>query len=107
MALLKSEVDSHSGNLHEAPNSEIEEELSRIWSRVLKVENISRHDNFFDLGGSSLLATEIVMRIYDVFGVELPIRIIFELKTIKELAGEIDNIYSEALGYEMDEGIID
>jgi len=81
----------------ESPQGEIEEELARIWSETLKVSPIGRNDNFFELGGDSLLATTILHKIQDVFYVELPLRAIFELQTIKALAEEIDNIYHETI----------
>jgi amino acid adenylation domain-containing protein len=60
-----------------APESPIEIELAAIWERVLKVERIGIHQNFFDLGGHSLMATQIITEIRSVFHVELPLRILF------------------------------
>jgi len=77
----------------ESSQSEIEDELARIWSETLKVYPIGRNDNFFELGGDSLLATAILHKIQDEFYVELPLRTIFELQTIKALAEEIGTIY--------------
>ena len=91
---------------YEVPVGEIEEELARIWSDILNIWRIGRDDNFFELGGNSLQAGRIINNIYEVFGMELPVRTIFELQTVKALAEEINNIYDEALGDEMDEGII-
>ena len=82
----------------EFPQGEIEKELAQIWSETLKVSPIGRNDGFFELGGDSLLATTILHKIQDIFGVELPLRVIFELQTIKALAKVIDNIYSRAIG---------
>ena len=91
---------------YETPVGEIEKELTRIWSGALKIEKICRHDNFFELGGNSLLAAKIIYNIHEIFGMELPVRKIFELQTVKALAEEINNIYEEVLGDEIDEGII-
>jgi acyl carrier protein len=91
---------------YEAPIGEIEVELARIWSGVLKVENVGRNDNFFEMGGNSLQASRIINLIYEVFGMELPIRTIFELQTVKALAQKIEDTYNEVLGEEMEEGII-
>ncbi len=92
---------------YEIPVGEIEEELTRIWSSVLKIEKIGRHDNFFELGGNSLMASRIINLIYEVFGMELPVRTIFELQTVKAIAQKIEDTYNEVLGEEeMDEGVI-
>ena len=92
---------------YEAPVGEIEEELARIWSDIFKIEKIGRHDNFFELGGNSLMASRIINLIYEVFGMELPVRAIFELQTVKAIAQKIEDTYNEVLGEgEMDEGVI-
>ena len=88
----------------ESPRGEIEEELARIWSETLKIFPIDRSAGFIELGGDSLLATTILHKIQDVFGVELPLRTIFELQTIRALAEAIDNIYIGTIGDAMDEG---
>ena len=83
--------------VYEPPQGEIEEELTRIWSKTLRVSPVGRTDSFFELGGDSLLATAILHKIQDVFCMELPLRIIFELQTIKALAEAIDNTYAETI----------
>jgi len=88
----------------ESPRDEIEEELARIWVETLKPFPVDRNTGFIELGGDSLLATTILHKIQDVFGVELPLRTIFELQTIRALAEAIDNIYIGAIGDAMDEG---
>jgi acyl carrier protein len=91
----------------EPPVGEIEEELALIWSKVLKIKKVGRHDNFFELGGDSLKASRIIIEICDFFGMELPIRVVFELQTIKDLSKKIEETYNEVLGEEeMDEGFI-
>ena len=67
-----------------------EELLATLWQSLLKAKSIGRQDNFFELGGHSLLATQLVARIRDSFGVEVPVRKIFEQSVLSELAGEID-----------------
>ncbi|MBT4880467.1 MAG: non-ribosomal peptide synthase/polyketide synthase [Alphaproteobacteria bacterium] len=65
-----------------APRNEVEQELCLIWQKVLKLRQISIHDNFFKIGGHSLLATQIISRVRSQFQVELPLRDIFEYPTI-------------------------
>ncbi|MCX8130383.1 MAG: amino acid adenylation domain-containing protein [Clostridia bacterium] len=73
-----------------APSGSTEERLANLWSEVLGVERISVNANFFDLGGQSLKAAVLVSRIYKEFGVEIPLREIFRLATVRELAGYVD-----------------
>jgi len=68
------------------PKTLVEEILATIWAEILKLDKIGIHDNFFHLGGHSLLATQIVSRINSYFGIELPLRHIFESPTVAEMA---------------------
>jgi acyl carrier protein len=69
-----------------APRTDLENELVKIWSSVLRIERIGIEDNFFELGGHSLLATQLISRIRKTFLIELPLRSIFETPTIAGLA---------------------
>jgi len=73
-----------------APRSEVETELAAILSVLLGVEEVSVQDNFFLLGGHSLLGTQLIVRVRDVFGVELSLRTLFDAPTIADLATEIE-----------------
>jgi amino acid adenylation domain-containing protein len=68
----------------------IQEILTGIWSQVLSVEYIGINDNFFDLGGHSLFATQVISRIRETFQIELPLRCLFESPTIRELSVSIE-----------------
>jgi amino acid adenylation domain-containing protein/non-ribosomal peptide synthase protein (TIGR01720 family) len=72
-----------------APATPVEEMLTGIWAQVLGLEKIGVNDNFFDLGGHSLIATRVISQIRQVFEVEIPLRRLFELPTVSELAKEI------------------
>ena len=80
---------------YEEPGTETEKKLAEIWAQVLGVEKVGVHDNFFDLGGQSLLATQIVSRTRKVLQIELPLRLLFESPTIAELANIIANLQTE------------
>jgi acyl carrier protein len=71
------------------PQGEIETALAAIWARLLKLERVSRHDNFFHLGGHSLLAVRTVTAIRDALGVELSIRDVFACAVLTELADRV------------------
>ncbi|MGZ3458788.1 MAG: amino acid adenylation domain-containing protein, partial [Archangium sp.] len=73
-----------------APRTPTEETLVNVWKQVLNVERVGIHDNFFELGGHSLLATQAASRIRASFGVELPLRSLFEAPTVEALASRID-----------------
>jgi acyl carrier protein len=73
-----------------APRTPTEEVVAGIWSEVLRRNRVSTHDNFFDLGGHSLMATQVVSRIREKFRVELAMRILFEQPTICGLAQAIE-----------------
>jgi pyochelin synthetase len=68
---------------HVGPGNQIEERLVQIWESHLGIEGIGVADNFFELGGDSLLATRVYGRIKKEFDVDLPIRKLFELATVR------------------------
>jgi acyl carrier protein len=74
----------------EEPATVIEEALTSLWSELLGVKHLGRKDNFFELGGHSLLAMQLVSRIRSSFGVDLPLKSLFERPTIAGLAEAID-----------------
>ncbi len=69
-----------------APRTGVEIEIADIWQQILGVEQVGLHDDFFELGGNSLLATQLVSRLSDAFRVELPLRRFFEAPTIAQFA---------------------
>jgi amino acid adenylation domain-containing protein len=72
------------------PRTTVETELALILSALLGVPEVSVEDNFFLLGGHSLLGTQLIARVRDVFGVELSLRALFDAPTIADLAAEIE-----------------
>ena len=75
-----------------APRTPLEERLAAMLSSLLNLEQVSVHDNFFMLGGHSLLGTQLISQIRGVFGVELALRTLFESPTIEQLSTEIERL---------------
>ncbi|MCP4659575.1 MAG: amino acid adenylation domain-containing protein, partial [bacterium] len=77
-----------------APRSPVEEMLAEIWIEVLSADRIAGrlgvHDDFFELGGHSLLAAQVISRVRVTFGVELPLRQLFEGPTVAALGESIE-----------------
>lgn len=74
-----------------APRNPTEETLLRIWSEILKVENIGVRDDFFRLGGQSLLAVSLFATIEREFGKKLPLATLFRAPTVEQLAAALNN----------------
>ena len=70
------EGDAYAVRAYEAPQGEIEVELAAIWSELLKVERVGRHDHFFELGGHSLLAVTLIERMRQK-GLQADVRSLF------------------------------
>jgi acyl carrier protein len=75
-----------------APRTIVEERLSAILCRLLHLESLSMEDNFFMLGGHSLLGTQLIARIRDVFGVEITLRVLFDNATVAGISAEIERL---------------
>jgi amino acid adenylation domain-containing protein len=70
---------------YQAPQSDLERKLTRIWRELLKLDHIGVNDNFFDLGGHSLLAARLIARIEKETGDNIPVATLFEAPTIAQL----------------------
>ncbi|HEX2190270.1 MAG TPA: condensation domain-containing protein, partial [Longimicrobiaceae bacterium] len=73
-----------------APRTPAEEVLAAAWAAVLGVERVGARDDFFALGGHSLLAMQVAARVRDALGVELPVRALFEARTLERLAARVE-----------------
>jgi acyl transferase domain-containing protein/acyl carrier protein len=65
---------------------EVEEQVGAVWSELLGVDDLSRHDNFFDRGGDSLVALQVISRLRQIYGFDVAIRELFGRQTVAELA---------------------
>ncbi|HSK77696.1 MAG TPA: amino acid adenylation domain-containing protein [Thermoanaerobaculia bacterium] len=81
---------------YEAPRNAVQEMLADIWSEILGVERVGIRDDFFHLGGHSLLVARLAARVRQAFSVELPMVEIFKKPTIEELALAVEKAESAA-----------
>ena len=75
-----------------APQNPTQEIIARAWSETLELDQIGIHDNFFEVGGDSLLATRIAHKLQQVFQIRLPLKTFFEAPTIAQIANRIEDI---------------
>ncbi|HVT17774.1 MAG TPA: amino acid adenylation domain-containing protein [Thermoanaerobaculia bacterium] len=75
-----------------APEAQTAQTLAILWAEALSLEAVGEDGHFFELGGHSLLAIEMVARIREVFGLELPLRCFFETPRLRDLAAQIEAI---------------
>jgi acyl carrier protein len=64
--------------------------LAEVWKMVLGVHRVCRNDSFFELGGHSISAMRVVGRVSDLFGTELPVRLLLQFPTLSEFATQLD-----------------
>ena len=75
-----------------APRSELEAVLTRLWSEVLGMGRVGVTDDFFELGGNSVVAIRLVASIRDQLGVTLAMRELFDHPTVAEVAARIEQL---------------
>jgi len=75
-----------SGKTLVEPRDPVEKALTKIWAQLLRLDSVGVHDDFFDLGGDSLLTIQIISRVRKAFRVEISVRSIFETPTVAGLA---------------------
>lgn len=82
----------------------VQRAVGEIWCEVLEVGSVGADDTFFDLGGHSLLATRVTGRLRDRFGLELPLRTVFDRPVLRDFADEVDrNLREKISGMSVDE----
>ncbi len=79
------------------PRNQIEHTITRIWEEVLQVDRVGVNDNFFELGGHSLLVTQLALRLRERLKIDLPLRLLFEMPTVAELAQNIETLLRVAV----------
>ncbi len=77
---------------YEEPRTDLERRLAAIWGELLGIDRVGAHDNFFALGGHSLLGLQLVSRLQARLGVEIPLRTLFEAPSVAALAAEVEQL---------------
>jgi acyl transferase domain-containing protein len=77
------------GVAYEAPRGELERQLAELWQPLLGIEQVGVYDDFFDLGGHSLLGIQLLSRVRETLQVDLPLRVLFETPTLAGMAAAI------------------
>lgn len=80
------------------PRDEIESKIASIWSEVLFIDELGIHDDFFELGGDSLTASQVISRVLKTFQLEIPIQLLFESPTVAKMAAVINAHGGKPLG---------
>jgi amino acid adenylation domain-containing protein len=84
-------ADSYSAPKYEPPQGEVETRLAAIWAEVLKLDRVGRHDNFFDLGGHSLMLVQVVTRLRQVLSRAVEMRELFAHPQLAEMASALES----------------
>ncbi|SAI74503.1 D-alanine--D-alanine ligase [Bordetella ansorpii] len=74
----------------ESPRGAVEQALAQVWSQALGLDSVGRDDNFFEIGGHSLLAIRVKAVVAERYGCEIPIRSFFDHQTLREMAATLD-----------------
>jgi amino acid adenylation domain-containing protein len=80
-----------SGARFRQPSSDVEQQVARLIEGLLRLERVGADDNFFLLGGHSLLGTQLVLELRETFGAELMLRDLFEAPTVAQLARRVED----------------
>ncbi len=83
------------------PRGPIEEALVAIWSEVLGRSRVGVHDNFFEMGGHSLMAAQLLSRVRETFGVEPPLNDFFEAPTVSGLGRLVEDAFRSGVGFSL------
>lgn len=90
-ALPEPQISEDQGYL--APRNEVEDTLAKIWQELLELKQVGINDNFFEMGGHSLLAIRMATAIKREFGIEVPVSVLFQYPDIMALGGYLQEVH--------------
>jgi aspartate racemase len=96
-AALSAPQVTEPGDSFSGPQSPLEEKIAAIWAEVLGLERVGRTDNFFDLGGHSLLGLRLINRLREALGEHLALAIVFEAPTVARMADLLETKFPTAI----------
>jgi non-ribosomal peptide synthetase component F len=105
-ALPRPARDGSDGDTYAAPRTPMEGQLTTILQELLDIKRVGIYDSFFELGGFSMLATRLITRVRDAFGVLLAVRDVFESPTVDELARLVVRTQVEQAGLDDVEALL-
>jgi nonribosomal peptide synthetase DhbF len=91
-------MGAYAAKSYEPPQGEVETKLAQLWAEVLQLEQVGRHDNFFERGGHSLLVVRFMMRVRQELGVEMAIEEMFARPVLADLARHLEKAVEEVGG---------
>lgn len=91
-ALPMPDADNTISGGADLPATPLEQKLANIVASLLKLRSVELDADFFLLGGHSLLGTQVIARIRETFGVDIPLRTLFERPTVRDLAAKIEEL---------------
>lgn len=94
-ALPKPDI-CHDVSIYEAPEGELECQLAHLWQQLLHVPVIGRNDNFFTLGGHSLLVVQVCAHLRSVYQVDVPVRWLFDAPNIADFAAKLSSLMQQS-----------
>ncbi|MBX3713153.1 MAG: amino acid adenylation domain-containing protein, partial [Lysobacter sp.] len=97
-ALPSPQEETRAARSYSAPEGETEQGLADIWQGLLGIERVGRDDHFFEIGGHSLLVVRLRSQVRDTFGVDLPLKSVFNRPRLRELAAELQDISRSDIG---------
>lgn len=93
-ALSSAEI-SDGGEVYEEPQGELELAVAEVWQETFRLDRIGRNDNFFGLGGNSLLGMQLTEKLADKMDLQIPVVVLFQYPTVRELAEVISSAETE------------